>query len=154
MRVKINKEDISVSHRIPKPSFSSVAARNWNNVEASTPKVIVKLSRRDTRDRFYLARKNLQDKTTGNLNLLLPTENKIDISENLTATNRKLFKDCLKAKKDSSYRFIWTHYGRIFLRKDFGSPVIMVSNQWMYFGSSMSVYKRDDKCQRDDSYYF
>ena len=46
----MDKEDISVSHRIPKPSFSSVAAGNWNNVEASTPKIIVKFARRDTRD--------------------------------------------------------------------------------------------------------
>ena len=129
MGVEINKEDISVSHRIPKPSFSSVAAGNWNNVEASTPKIIVKFTCRATRERFYVARKNLKDKTTGNLDLLLPSENKIYISENLTATNRELFKDCLKVKKDLNYRFIWTHHGRIFLRKDSGSPVIMVSNR-------------------------
>ena len=61
MGVEFNKEDISVSHRIPKLSFSSVAARNWNNVEASAPKIIVKFPRRDTRDRFYVARKNLRD---------------------------------------------------------------------------------------------
>ena len=88
-----------MSHRIPKPSFSSVAAGNWNNVEASTPKIIVKFARRATRERFYVARKNLRDKTAGNLDLLLPSENKIYISENLTATNRELFKDCLKVKK-------------------------------------------------------
>ena len=132
MGVVINKEDISVSHRIPKPSFSSVVAGNLNNVEASTsttPKIIVKFVRRDTRDRFYAARKNLRDKITGNLDLLMPLENKIYISENLTATNRELFKDCLKVKKDLKYRFTWTHYGRIFLRKDSGSPVIMVSNR-------------------------
>ena len=49
MGVVINKEDISVSHRIPKPSFSSVAAGNRNNVEASTsttPKIIVKFVHR------------------------------------------------------------------------------------------------------------
>ena len=57
MGAVINKEDISVSHRIPKPSFNSVTAGNRNNVEASstltTPKIIVKFVRRDTRDRFY-----------------------------------------------------------------------------------------------------
>ena len=58
----------------------------------------------------------------------MPSENRIYINENLTATNRELFKDCLKVKKDFNYRFIWTH-GRIFLWKDSASPVIMVSNQ-------------------------
>ena len=77
----------------------------------------------------YAARKNLRDKTTANLDLLMPSENKIYISENLTAANREWFKDCLKVKKDLNYRFIWTHYGRIFLRKDSGSPVIMISNR-------------------------
>ena len=90
---------------------------------------IVKFVHRDTRDRFYAARKNLRDKTTANLDLLMPSENKIYISENLTAANRELFKDCLKVKKDLNYRFTWTHYGRIFLRKDSGSPVIMISNR-------------------------
>lgn len=51
------------------------------------------------------------------------------VSENLTATNRASLKDCLKVKKDFSYKFIWTHYGRIFLHKDSGSPIIIVSNR-------------------------
>ena len=130
-----------MSHRIPKPSFSFVAAGNWNNVEASTPKIIVKFARRDTRDRFYVARKKPAGQNNRRFGSSLPSENKIYISENLTATNRGLFKDCLKVKKDLNYIFIWTQNGRIFLRKDSGSPVIMVSNR---FGSSMSVYRRDD----------
>ena len=141
-----------MSHRIPKPSFSSVAAGNRNNVEASTsttPKIIVKFVHRDTRDRFYAARKNLRDKTTANLDLLMPSENKIYISENLTATNTELFKDCLKVKKDLNYRFTWTHYGRIFLHWKCRYYGVKSIN----FGSITSVYRRVDKCQRVVSHY-
>ena len=70
----MNKQDISVSHRILKPSYSSVAAGNRNNVASTStiPKMIVKFVRRNTRDRLYVDRKSLRDKTTGNLDLLMP----------------------------------------------------------------------------------
>ena len=51
---------------------------------------------------------------------------KIYINESLTQKNKELFKDCLKFKKDHSYKFLWTNAEKIFLRRDADSPVIPV----------------------------
>ena len=53
--------------------------------------------------------------------------NKIYVNENLTEKNKELFKLCLKCKRDLSYKFLWTNVGRIFLRKNWSSPVIPVN---------------------------
>ena len=47
-------------------------------------------------------------------------------SESLTQKNKEQFNDCLKFKKDHSYKFLWTNAGKIFLRRDADSPVIPV----------------------------
>lgn len=47
-----------------------------------------------------MARKKPAGQNNRRFGSSLPSENKIYISENLTATNRGLFKDCLKVKKD------------------------------------------------------
>ncbi|XP_068670134.1 uncharacterized protein [Montipora foliosa] len=53
--------------------------------------------------------------------------NKIYVNESLTEKNKEIFKLCLKFKRDFSYKFLWTNAGRIFLRKNLSSPVILVS---------------------------
>ena len=50
-------------------------------------------------------------------------------NESLTERNRMLFKDCLKAKKDMAFKFIWTLNGKIFMRKDKDSPVPLIKNK-------------------------
>ena len=62
--------------------------------------------RRDVKDNFYLARKQLKDLTTRDLGY--SEKNKIYLAESLTERNRILFKDCLKVKKDMEFKFIWT----------------------------------------------
>ena len=62
--------------------------------------------RRDVKDNFYLARKQLKDLKTRDLGY--SEKNKIYLAESLTERNRILFKDCLKVKKDMEFKFIWT----------------------------------------------
>ena len=38
-------------------------------------------------------------------------------------------KECLKIKREKNFKFIWTQYGRIYLRKDANSPAKTVANQ-------------------------
>ena len=84
------KNDISVSHRLPKRSYSA-ALREGPHQASSTsssraPNIIVKFVRRETRDHFYKGRNLLRDKSTRDLDLARYSENKIYISENLTQT--------------------------------------------------------------------
>ena len=137
----ITKDDISVSHRLPKPSYSAAVRegpRASSNTSSRTPNIIVKFVWRETRDHFYKGRKLLRDKSTRDLDLARYSENKIYISENLTQANKDLFKESLKVKKDLKYKFILTFYGRTYLRKDSESPVVAILKT-----SDLDILKQD-----------
>ena len=139
--LEITKNDISVSHRLPKPSYSAAVRegpQSSSNTSSRAPNVIVKFVRRETRDHFYKGRKFLRDKSTRDLDLARYSENKIYISENLSQANKDLFKESLKVKKDLKYKFIWTFYGRTYLRKDSESPVVAILKK-----SDLDILKQD-----------
>ena len=121
--VEINETDVSISHRLPAPRSSTV---NTTNVH---PSIIVKFVRRELRERFYAARKNLREKSTSDLGFSRTTQGKIYIVENLTPRNKLLFKNSLQAKRELSYRFIWTRQGKIFLRQSSDSPAVHINNE-------------------------
>lgn len=121
MDVQVDENDISTSHRLPTKKGST-----------SPPAIIVKFTRRDIRNDFFDAKRQLRNKTTSNLTDLglgRHQERNIYISESLTKANRQLFNECLKARKDLSFQFIWTNYGRISMRKDKNSRAITISSE-------------------------
>lgn len=113
MGIPLERKDISVSHRI----------RSRSSVD---PAIIVKFVRREVRERLYRARKRLKSITTADFGFSV--EKKIFINESLTPKNKELFKDCLRFKKDKSYKFLWTNAGKIFLRRNADSPVILINS--------------------------
>ena len=137
----LTRNDISVSHRLPKGSYSAAVREGpqaSSNTSSRTPNIIVKFVRRETRDHFYKGRKLLRDKSTRDLDLARYSENKIYIMENLTQANKDLFKESLRVKKDLKYKFIWTFYGRTYLRKDSESPVVAIQKK-----SDLDILKQD-----------
>jgi len=117
LEVYINPDkDISTSHRLPsKTSYKG---------KRQTPGIIVKFTRRDTKDQFYKARKALKDYTTRSLEY--DSDNHIFINESLTEQNKIIFNECLKFKKEQEFKFIWTSNGKTYLRKDQQSRSIVV----------------------------
>ena len=115
----ITQNDISVSHQMPQSQK--------HKGKPGPPAIIVKFTRRDVKDNFYRARKQLKDLTTRDLGY--SEKNKIYLAESLTERNRILFKDCLKVKKDMEFKFIWTLDGKIFMRKDKDSAVRHINNK-------------------------
>ena len=109
----ITQNDISVSHQMPQSQK--------HKGKPGPPAIIVKFTRRDVKDNFYRARKQLKDLTTRDLGY--SEKNKIYLAESLTERNRILFKDGLKVKKDIEFKFIWTLDEKIFMRKDKDSAV-------------------------------
>ena len=81
----------------------------------------------DVKEQFYRARKELKNLTTKDLGYDI--SNNIYINESLTESNKALFKECVKAKKEMGFTFIWTSNGKIFLRKDEHSPVIHIKSK-------------------------
>ena len=55
-------------------------------------------------------------------------ENPIYVNESLTEKNKNLFNECVKAKKNLKYDYIWTFNGRVFMRKDSDSPALHIKN--------------------------
>lgn len=58
-------------------------------------------------------------------------ENNIFIQESLTEAKRMLSKNGLEFRKEQNYKFIWTYYGVIYLRRNEhtpASPIISVEN--------------------------
>ena len=117
--VEVTDNDISVSHRLP-PSKAHKTKK-----PVGPPPIIAKFVRRDMKEAFYRARMKLKGKTTNDLGL--SEANNIYISESLTASNRQLFNEALKVKKDLHYKFIWSSNGRVFMRATEDSPPILIS---------------------------
>ena len=124
--VEIEDEDISISHRLPMRKNSTY-----------DPAIIVKFTRRDIRNELYEAKKELRNKSTKDLGLGRHQEKKIYLCENLTQRNRMLFNKCLKVKKELEFKFLWSNYGKISMRKDADSRAVVINNdidiQRLYF---------------------
>lgn len=119
--VELDRADISISHRLKVKKSTT---------KTNPPPIIAKFVRREDRDALYKARKMLRNYSTKDLDRDFGriSENKIYISESLTRKNKELFNSALKFKKDHKFKFIWSFYGRIFLRKDENCPPILISS--------------------------
>ena len=115
--VDINDIDISVSHRIP-----SANSGESGSTPIRYPAIVVKFTNRRIRDRFYKARPKLKYYNISDIRLGRHGESNIFIQESLTEAKRKLLKNCLKFHKDQNYKFIWTYYGVIYLRRNEHTP--------------------------------
>ncbi|XP_044166316.1 uncharacterized protein LOC122950324 [Acropora millepora] len=119
MGVEVKEDDISTSHRLP--------IMNRGRETSSRTPIIVKFVCRDVRDKFFKAKKQLFGVSSRDLGFSRVAEQKIFIAESLTQRNKKLFADCLKAKYDLNFKYIWTSSGKILLRKNDNSPARLIS---------------------------
>ena len=76
--------------------------------------------------RQYKARSKLKNLTIDDIGLGRQGENKIFIQESLTPSRRELFHKSNEFKKKFRFRYIWSFYGNIFLRKDDASPAVKI----------------------------
>ena len=108
MGLNVSNEDISVSHRLPVSRLEPIQRRTRSRPGThNTCPIIVKFVRRDVRERFYSARKNLRDKTARDFGY--HNDNKIYIVESLTQKNREVLKECIKAKNVLQFKFTGPH---------------------------------------------
>ena len=103
--VPMAKEEISTAHRVPSCKADA------------PPKIIVKFTRRDMRNRFYGNRRKLANKKVKDLpDLNLTSTEMVYISESLTPYKKRLFGEVNKQKKKLKWKYIWTQNGRIFIK--------------------------------------
>ena len=136
MGLNLDVKEISVSHRLPTRGESNssrlrLATRSsGRNVDPALqyPR-IVKLVRREMKDLFYRSHKMLVGKMTKDRGLSRISDNKIYVSESLTAKSKELFKECLKFRRENDFKYIWTNQGRIYLRQNKDSPSKVITSQ-------------------------
>jgi len=119
MEVYLGDNDISISHRLP-------TGKGYKGTR-NAPPLIVKFTRRSTKEKFYKARTKLKDCTTQDIQY--SDTNKIFINECLTEQNKKLFHDCLKFKKERKRSSIWTSNGKVYLRRDITSKALRINSK-------------------------
>ena len=108
--IDIEEEDISISHRFP-------PGKPWEDSDGTLhqpepPAIIAKFVRRNDAIEMYRSRYKLRGKTTSDIRGLSSNQsnadNNIYIQESLTPARRKLFKSCLKVKKELNFQSIST----------------------------------------------
>ena len=131
MGLEIGAEDISTAH--PLPTYD----RSKDN------KVIVKFTRRATRNNFYANRKKVAGRKISSLpSLNMSGDNKVYISESLTPFRKKLFGAVNKDKKKLEWKYIWTNNGRIYLKKSDNSKTFTFDS-----AGDLAVFEREHKLQ-------
>ena len=78
------------------------------------------------RDDLYTPRSKLKNLTIDDIGLGRRSDNKIFIQESLTPSRRELFHKSNEFKKKFKFRYIWSFYGNIFLRRDDASPAVKI----------------------------
>ena len=118
--VDIMSSHISTSHRLPKKKASS------RNNSGSSP-IIVRFTSRDIRNQIYANRKKARFVDLKNFSVS-DTKN-IFVNENLTPTRKQLFWKTKQEVKNNSWKYIWTHNGNVFVKKDDKASITAIKNE-------------------------
>lgn len=109
--VKLDEHDIVSANRVGRAPISS------EGTAAQRPRVIVvRLTRRATRDQLLQAARVRRGATTEGTELPSPPR-RFYVNERLTQSNRRLFQRAREIGSRLNWRFIWTRDGRIFARR-------------------------------------
>ena len=122
----------------------------WNSMtqisaysDVKDDKVIVKFTRRETRNEFYSKRKSVAGRKASTFDSfkehdLAGAEKKVYIGESLTPFRKNwLFGAVNKIKKKLEWKFIWTNNGRIYLKQS-------DSSRSYTFDSGSDLKRRDE----------
>lgn len=120
MGIDVHDSDISTSHRMPQ-------SKRYKGKKPGPPAIIAKFVRRDVKDKYYGARAKLRRASTQSLGYA--EGNNIYISESLTVSNRELLNQCLKARRDLDFDYLWTRNGKILMRYDSYSAAQLISTR-------------------------
>lgn len=120
---KIMKNDIKDIYRV----------RGKKHEQKNTP-IIVETNSALLRNDFLRMAKsfNIRNKSnicTKHLGLKLNEDTPIFLSEHLTAKGSRLYYLARDLRKSKGYKYCWTSYGKVFIRKSDQSPVILVTNE-------------------------
>lgn len=115
----IARRDIDIAHRV-----SHLSANN------KMPKsIIARFISRLTRDAFLAAAKNFKKKSNRQEPGISINDisNKLFINEHLTGRNKILLSKAKAAARDKQFKYVWTRYGQVFMRRNDTSAIFRVN---------------------------
>lgn len=94
---------------------------SWRQI----PPIIVKFTRRNTRDYIFSRKRQLESKTAADLGF--PNENRLFLNESLTQKSRELLKKVKVFKRNFYFKFVWTKQGKALLQEEESSTTAVHS---------------------------
>lgn len=91
------------------------------------PGIIVKFVRRIDADDMLAKKRGKKDLSTRHLDL--QTDKPIYINESLTPLKRRLMGMAREVRRSNNYKWLWVRAGKIFMKKEDNSPVILIKCQ-------------------------
>ncbi|XP_070572299.1 uncharacterized protein [Ptychodera flava] len=115
--------DIDITHRIGRVPDND---RDPSRSNQHRP-IIVAFTNRRIRNSIYDQRRKLKGFSTKNLGY--STANSIFVNENLCPATRQLLGKVNISRKKSGYRYLWTHNGKIYIKKDQQARSIAITRE-------------------------
>lgn len=91
------------------------------------PAIIVKFVRRLDKEEMLRKRRVKNNLSTRHMNL--PVDQPVFINESMSPARRRLHVAAKEIKRNKNYKYLWVRGGKIFIRKEDGSPVININSQ-------------------------
>ena len=123
--VNINQSDISTAHRLPQKPNSN--RHSESEEPPPSPGIIARFINRDLRNFIY--RKRAAAKGIASKDFPVAGMQRLYINENLTQSCKRLLWQTKQAARTRDYSYIWTHNGKIFVRKDENSDLVLITNE-------------------------
>lgn len=114
--VRITREAIDVCHRMGKRQDSQ-----------APPGILARLVRREDKINILMKRREKRNFNTNDLGFTQPAA-PIYINENLCPARREIFRAARQIKKEKEYTYLWIRNGRILMRKEPSSSMIVLSS--------------------------
>ncbi|KAI5638595.1 hypothetical protein NE865_08787 [Phthorimaea operculella] len=123
----------NIDCQIEKPDIKDIYRVQGKKAESSSSPIIVEMSSTIIKTEILQKSKvfnrkhqeKLRAKHLGNTG----SETPIFISEQLTAKNARLYYLARELARSKSYKFCWTSYGKVYVRKDENSPIILIKSE-------------------------
>lgn len=112
----IKLDDIADAYRIGNP-------KNMNGEPKKTRPMLVKFKERKVRNYIFHNKRRLRANSQQNEG---QQQEKIFINENLCKETKELFRKANQKRKELKYRFIWSNFGKILIRKGENDRVVCI----------------------------
>lgn len=124
----------NIGYKIEKSNITDIYRVRGKGEKAKSTPIVVETSSTLLKTGFLKMCKsfNIKNKTklrAKHLGLCKDEETPIYISEQLTAKGSRLYFLARDLAKSKTYRFCWTAYGKIYVRKDENSPIIHITSE-------------------------